>query len=169
MRWEWMGSFPPAGYATYDSKNLAWYRGIKQPSWKPPPFLFGPVWTTLYGIMGYVSYLVWREGQLHPALAPAATAALRVYAANLVCNLAWMPVFFSARQLGAATLLAWVLFGTTAALAAVFAPVHAGAGGLILPYVGWTAYAACLTTWIWRHNPGASGKSAPATPASKRH
>ena len=67
------------------------YKTLKKPSWQPPNWLFGPVWTALYAMMGVASWLVWQKS--------GGTLALSLYAIQLALNLAWTPLFFTKHQL----------------------------------------------------------------------
>lgn len=67
------------------------YKTLKKPSWSPPNWLFGPVWTVLYGAMGYASWLVWKNG--------AGALPLGLYALQAVLNYAWSPIFFGAHDI----------------------------------------------------------------------
>ena len=85
-------------------KNIkSWYENLDRPSWRPPNWLFGPVWTTLYGAMGYSSYLVYRGG--------GGALPLGLYASQLALNWAWTPLFFGCHNVKAAfyeVCLLWV-------------------------------------------------------------
>jgi len=129
------GAFSPPG---------AWYQTLNKPSWNPPPWIFGPVWTLLYLGMAVAAWLVWRRGgQGH---------ALRLYVVQLALNAAWTPVFFGAHQLGAAFIVIvcmWIaIFLTQRAFQAVSRP----AGLLLVPYLAWVSFASVLNFTLWRLN-----------------
>ena len=67
------------------------YKHLKKPSWQPPNWLFGPVWTALYAMMGVASWLVWQNA--------GGAVPLSLYAVQLALNLAWTPLFFKEHQL----------------------------------------------------------------------
>ena len=125
----------------------AWYASLAKPSWTPPPFLFGPVWTALYAMMGTAAWLVWRERGFRDGAKP-----LGFFFAQLVLNAAWTALFFGLRNPGAAFAEILVLWAMIAATAALFYRVRALAGVLLFPYLAWVGFASALNFAIWRLN-----------------
>ncbi|WP_137146118.1 TspO/MBR family protein [Mycolicibacterium sp. CR10] len=123
------------------------YARLEQPSWAPPSWVFGPVWTLLYAMMAFAAWLVWRSGPWSETR-PALTA----YAVQLVLNAAWTPLFFGMGWRGLAfaelTVL-WLVLLTTIAL---FLRRSTVAGWLLLPYLTWTTFALCLNFAVWQLN-----------------
>ena len=120
------------------------YRALEQPSWAPPSWLFGPVWTMLYAMIAVVGWLVWKRTGW--------STALTVYAAQLVVNAAWTPIFFGFGQYGLALVdivVLWFLIGATVWL---FRPVSKLAAALLLPYWAWVTFATALNAAIWSMN-----------------
>ncbi len=126
----------------------AWYEGLAKPSWNPPGWVFGPVWTALYASMGVASWLVWRER----GRARAVRAALWVYAVQLVLNAAWSPLFFGLRRPDLAMIDIVLLWVTIVATVVLFWRVRPVAGAVLLPYLAWVTFASGLNFAIWRMN-----------------
>ena len=124
------------------------YGALVKPAWAPPGWVFGPVWTTLYLLMGVAAWLVWRRAGW-----AGATVALSLFVAQLVCNAAWSWFFFAWRRGALAfadvVLLAVLIVATMLA----FARVHRIAAVLLLPYLAWVLFATALTYSVWRGNP----------------
>ena len=120
-----------------------WYRTIAKPAWTPPGWLFGPVWTALYGMMAVAAWRVWRRDGLRES-----RLACVVFTAQLVLNAAWSWIFFGLHRPGVAfaeILLLWALIVVTAALFSVRDRI---AGALMAPYALWVAFAAVLNATI---------------------
>lgn len=122
-----------------------WYPTLRRPSFAPPSWLFGPVWTTLYVMMGVASWLVWREGAARPEV----RSALALYGIQLAFNLAWSWLFFGLRQPTAALVDIVVLLALIAVTAQRFAAVSRIAAMLMLPYLAWVAFATALNAGFW--------------------
>lgn len=123
-----------------------WYKTLRKPSWNPPPWLFGPVWTVLYISMAVAAWLVWKQEH------GADSVALRLYAFQLLLNHAWSPVFFGLRRPGAALAVILFLWAAIVATAVSFALVSVTAAKLMLPYLAWVSFATFLNYTIWRLN-----------------
>jgi tryptophan-rich sensory protein len=127
-----------------------WYRTLRRPPWTPPDAVFGPVWSTLYLLMGIAAILV-RHADADPGDRQLATALNRL---QLGLNLAWSVAFFGARNPGAGLLAITALWVAIAATVAAYARTQRTAALLLLPYLGWVSFAAALNAAIWRRNRG---------------
>lgn len=126
----------------------SWYQSLQKPEWNPPGWLFGPVWTTLYILMGIAFYLVWKAVAT-PALKKKAIGA---WLAQLVANFFWTVIFFGQQQVGWALVeicLLWLLILLTLIL---FFKINKWAGWLLVPYLAWVSFATCLNATIWMLN-----------------
>ncbi|RJQ66974.1 tryptophan-rich sensory protein [Pseudonocardiaceae bacterium YIM PH 21723] len=123
------------------------YAQLNQPSWAPPSWLFGPVWTVLYAMIAVAGWLVWRRSGVSGA-----RWALTAYGTQLVLNAAWTPIFFGARQFGLAFAEILLLWSAIAVTVWLFARIHRGAAALLLPYWVWTTFAAALNFAVWQLN-----------------
>ena len=140
------------GFATRGAP--AFYAELDRPAWAPPASLFGPVWTTLYVLMGIAAWLVWRAGaERGGAVAGASRRALTWFVAQLALNALWSWIFFAWRRGGAALVEIVVLWLAIAVTLAAFWRVRRAAGLLLVPYLAWVSYATALTAALWRRNP----------------
>lgn len=122
-----------------------WYPTLVRPSFAPPTWVFGPVWTALYLMMGLACWLVWRHGIARPEV----RSALVLYGVQLVFNLAWSWLFFGLRQPLLALLDIGILLALVALTAFRFDAVSRAAAGLMLPYLAWVTFATVLNAGFW--------------------
>ena len=132
--------------SVFTVRNIpTWYRSLNKPRLSPPNWIFGPVWTTLYVLMGIASYLVWMHGAGNEA-------ALKLYAIQLLLNTLWSVIFFGMKNPRLAffeLLLMWLaIAGTIIA----FWSLLMWAGVLLLPYLAWVSFAGFLNLRIWQLN-----------------
>jgi translocator protein len=126
----------------------AFYAQLVRPSWAPPGWLFGPVWSVLYILMAVSAWLVWRARGF-----AGARTALVLFVVQLAANALWTWLFFAWRQGGLAFAEAVVLCCLIVATIASFHRVSMLAAALLYPYLAWSAFAAALTFTVWRLNP----------------
>ncbi|KAG6029354.1 hypothetical protein E4U41_000388 [Claviceps citrina] len=136
------------GFAVRPTKTRNLYESLKQPPLRPPPWLFGPVWTVLYGIMGYAAHRAYMTGT-SPLSSPETVAltrhSLTLYSLQLGLNLVWMPLFFGARRPVEASVDIVALLGLNGYLAYVWGgAVDETAGLLQVPYLAWLGFASYL-------------------------
>jgi len=118
-----------------------WYAGLNKPWFNPPNWLFGPVWTILYALIGFAGWRTWPDPSLRT-----------VWLIQMLLNFAWSPLFFGVHHVGAA--LAVILALLAAILAFVWKArrVDPLASGLFLPYAAWVAFASLLNGALWHLN-----------------
>jgi benzodiazapine receptor len=122
-----------------------WYAGIAKPSFNPPNWLFGPVWTALYMMMAIALYLVWRKG----LAAKGVKVALAVFIVQLALNTLWSYAFFGAQSPLAGLVVIVALWSMIAASIAAFAPISRAAAVLLVPYILWVSFASILNASIY--------------------
>ena len=124
-----------------------YYSELRRPSWSPPAWLFGPVWTVLYGMMGVAAGLVWvRHGWR------GAGTALGLFLVQLVLNAVWSPLFFGLRRPDLALIDIVGLWVLILATVVAFWRKRVVAGVLLVPYWLWVSFATALNFEIWRLN-----------------
>lgn len=132
-----------AGYWTSQSVST-WYPKLIKPSWTPPGWIFGPVWTILYLLIAVVGWLLYREKH-----SPMRSKALLFYGCQLILNFLWSFLFFSLNSpiLG---LIDITLLSLMIMLTIVYSwPVRSLASLLLIPYLIWVIYASSLNAAIW--------------------
>lgn len=119
-----------------------------KPEWQPPSYLFGPVWTVLYLLMGIALALILAQGAERREVRVVAG----VFGVQLVLNVLWSYLFFGWQMIGAAAveiILLWIVIGVTMYL---FYRIQPAAAYLLIPYIAWVTFAAILTVTIWTLN-----------------
>jgi len=159
------------GFTVRPKESQKTYMALKQPPYRPPPQVFGPAWTVLYGLMGYSAYRAYSVG-----MAPTSSAAKHLltkqgatlYTIQLGLNLIWMPLFFWAKRPIEATVDIVALTGVTGYLAYVWGQVDATAGWALAPYLGWLGFATYMSAGVGYLNDwDTAGKEIDFPPNSK--
>lgn len=146
----WLGvSFLAAAVGGLASANAGgFYATLSRPAWAPPSWLFGPMWTALYILMGVAAWLVWKQRGLRRGGWP-----LGLFVAQLVANALWTWLFFVWRLGAVAFVEAIALWILVALTLIAFWRVRRLAGYLLIPYLLWVGFA-CILTWaLWQRNP----------------
>jgi len=146
----WLGvTFIAAAIGSAASANAqAFYAQLAQPAWAPPGYVFGPVWTVLYTLMGLAAWLVWRVGGFKSA-----QKALILYLVQLVFNALWSWLFF-VWNLGLLSFIEILLLLALILITAIcFWRIKPLAGVLLIPYLLWVIFAAFLNYSLWQLNP----------------
>ncbi len=123
-----------------------WYTALTKPALTPPAWVFAPVWTILFALMGIAAFLVWDKGLERKDV----KAALAVFAVQLVLNALWSIIFFGLHKPGVA--FGEIIFLWLAILATiiVFAGISRPAAWLLAPYIVWVGFAVYLNFSIWQ-------------------
>jgi tryptophan-rich sensory protein len=131
-------------------KALAtWYPTLAKPSYNPPNWVFGPVWTLLYALMGAALYTISERPDGDSAAVRPAQA---LFGLQLALNVLWSFLFFGRRAPGAALIELVGLWIAIALTIRAFARVSRFGALLLLPYLAWVSFAAALNFGIWRLN-----------------
>lgn len=120
-------------------KIPTWYASLAKPSFNPPAWIFGPVWSALYLAMAVAAWRVWLR-----AHGEARNVALRWYLFQLALNAIWSPVFFGMQKPGFALVVVVALFAAIAMTMSRFFPIDRIAGWLLCPYLAWVGFATLL-------------------------
>ena len=126
----------------------AWYATLAKPALNPPSWLFGPVWTTLYLLMGIAAFLVWRKGWNNKGV----KAALSLFGVQLILNALWSIIFFGLHSPAWALIEIIAMWIAIVSTIAVFAKISRSAAWLLAPYILWVSFALYLNYAIWRLN-----------------
>ena len=122
-----------------------WYAGLKKPPYTPPNWVFGPVWTTLYILMGISVFLVWKNG----LSTSSEIVAFAIFWVQLCVNALWSVIFFGIKSKGGGIITIIFLWFLILATIVVSFPVSLWAGVLLIPYIVWVSIASYLNISIW--------------------
>ncbi|MEJ2306479.1 MAG: tryptophan-rich sensory protein [candidate division WOR-3 bacterium] len=125
-----------------------WYANINKPTFRPPNWVFAPVWTTLFLLMGIALFLIWRKGLNEKDI----KIAIAVFAFQLVLNTLWSFLFFGLESPFAAFIEIIFLWVAILASIILFFRISRLAGALLIPYILWVSFASILNFSIWRLN-----------------
>ena len=130
----------------------SFYSQLAQPTWAPPPGIFGPVWTVLYALMGIAAWLVWSSGGFRSN-----RQALTLFLLQLAFNALWSWLFFAWHRGAWALADVFVLWILIVATLVSFWRVRLLAGALLIPYLLWVSFASALNYSVWQLNPQVLG------------
>ena len=125
-----------------------WYATLAKPALNPPAWVFGPVWTILYALMGVATFLIWRKGWEKKEV----KTALGIFGIQLVLNTLWSVIFFGLHSPGTALIDIIFLWLAILATIIVFAKISRPAAWLLAPYILWVSFAVYLNYSIWMLN-----------------
>ena len=129
----------------------SWYNRISLPPWTPPNFIFGPVWTTLYGLMGFSVSRIAKSG------APMANIATKLWSIHYALNLLWAPIFFGMKRLRLGFIVNLILIATLGVTLPLFHRIDPLSAYLQVPYLLWLIFATKLNQSICQLNPTVGG------------
>lgn len=135
------------GFATLSSVN-DWYLSLKKPDYNPPNWVFAPVWTLLYILMGIAAGLISAKGFSHRSV----KTALYYFGFQLLFNALWSVVFFGFKSPFWGLLVILILLALIAATIQWFGVVTKPAAYLLVPYLIWVCFATVLNYKIWEMN-----------------
>ena len=130
----------------YTLKEITtWYVNIPKPSWTPPNWAFGPIWSTLYVLMGISLFLIWREGLNRKEV----KIAIGVFAVQLMVNVVWSLIFFGTHNIAGGLVLVILLWITILVNIFVFYRISKPAGIILIPYLIWVTIAGYLNYSVY--------------------
>lgn len=126
-----------------------WYAGLAKPWFSPPNWLFAPVWTTLYALMGVSAYRIWRLGVRRKEI----KSVINLFLIHLVVNALWSLVFFGLKNISLALFIIVLLWILIYILIKRFSKIDPLSSYLLVPYLGWVSFATLLNFALWVLNP----------------
>lgn len=128
------------------SEIKSWYQTINKPSFNPPNYVFGPVWTILYILLGISFFFIWQN---NTATSKLKTTAIALFIAQLVLNFLWSVLFFNQHQIGWALVDIVLLWLSILLMIKSFAKINTKSAWLLVPYISWVSFAMYLNYSIW--------------------
>ncbi len=116
-----------------------WYASLNRPSFSPPNWVFGPVWTSLYILLGISFFLIWKESS-----SPKRNLAIKIFAIQMLLNFAWSFIFFYFNMIGIALIEIILLWFSIVAMIYLFYKIKPLAAYLNIPYLLWVSFATIL-------------------------
>jgi len=139
-------TFAVAAFASQFQPDT-WYTTIAKPSWTPPGWIFGPVWSLLYLSMSISVWFIWNQRKTLNVNIP-----LLLYIIQLILNGLWSYIFFNQHQIGIALIDIVILVFLISIITVRFWQISKTAGILFIPYLVWVSFATVLNFEIWRIN-----------------
>jgi translocator protein len=139
-----------SGYLSNSGYGNAWFAALDKPAITPPGWVFGTVWPLLYLLLGLALAII-----INARGARGRGLAIIVFLVQLICNFAWSPVFFGARQASLGFLLILVIFVLAVVTTLLFGRIRSLAAWLMVPYLAWLSFAGILAYQIDQRNPDA--------------
>ena len=136
-----------AGGAVTATSVDTWYKALAKPTFNPPDWVFAPVWTTLYFLMGVSGWRIWRR-----RASRATRGALALFGLQLFLNFAWSVLFFGFQRIDLALIDIVILFVAIVANMILFWRIERLATLLLVPYAAWVVFAIVLNVSIWLLN-----------------
>lgn len=128
------------------SEIPTWYSTLTKPALNPPAWVFGPVWVTLYALMGISLWLVWKSNSGEKK------RAIWLFVVQLALNAIWSPIFFGAHSIGNALAVIVLLWAAIVLTILIFKKISKPAAWLLVPYILWVSFAGYLNYAIWTLN-----------------
>ena len=122
-----------------------WYASLNKPVFSPPNYLFGPVWTILYILMGISFFLIWKKGIKNKKV----RNAIYVFGIQLALNTIWSPIFFGAKNLLLSLIVIIAMWIYIVKTIGVFSKISKVASYLLYPYLAWVSFASILNFSVW--------------------
>lgn len=122
-----------------------WFATLSKPSFNPPNWVFGPVWTLLYALMGVAVFLVWEKRKENKK----AKLSIWFFVAQLFVNGIWTPIFFGLHEIGLAMIIIALLWFLILVTIALFWRINKVASWLLFPYLVWVSFAWLLNYSYW--------------------